>query len=508
MRASRFLALAILVTMTGCGRSSLRNQVYTDGGASWLAGGADGAATGTGGDASVPTLDVGSAGFDGTVATGGTGGSVGGTTGTTSTGGATGTGGGSATGGTPVTGGNAGRSSIGGQAAGGSVGSGGGPRGGSGGAGGIPGDGGPTGGALPAGGRSGTGGTIGGGGAVATGGTVDGGGASGGTAGAGGVAPSGGMVGGAGALATGGTVGGGTVGGGGDVGAGGTGGGGSVAAGGAGGGSADGGALGSGGLAGSGGVPTGGNTALGGTGGIGGTCGDGVVDPGEQCDLGADNQVSAAFWVTQSGRSFAGVPLVRSGSVADFYGYSSYSAHTGFEAVGTSRIMLYLDQSTRLPSLVVVHGVDLDSTGLEQPTARVQMLFSGLPETTIVEVADDANNEFVMTSSTTATGWWRFANNSDGGVFGGLPFPGDWQITVEPFFLEGISTWTWIESDASSVDLDLTLPLTIEARSSPSQCRPDCTIPYCGDGILDGGEICDNGPSSETGCSPDCMSFE
>jgi cysteine-rich repeat protein len=275
---------------------------------------------------------------------------------------------------------------------------------------------------------------------------------------------------------------------------------------GAGGFGARGGSLGRGGTPSSGGVPTGANTALGGTTGTAGTCGDGVVDPGEQCDLGADHKASSALWVTQSGLGFAAVPLIRTGSGADFYSYSSASAHTGFEAAGTSRIMLYLDRSTRMLSLIFFHGVDQDSTGQEQPTSHVQMLFRGLPDTIAVEVSDDSD-ELLMTSSTTATGFWKFTNNSDGGVLSGLPFPGDWKITVEPSFIDGISSWTWMEGNGSLVNLDLTLSLTIEARSSHAECRPDCTVPYCGDGILDGGELCDDGQPSGTGCSLNCMSF-
>ena len=246
--------------------------------------------------------------------------------------------------------------------------------------------------------------------------------------------------------------------------------------------------------------------ATGGAGGTAGTCGNGILGPGEQCDLGAGNEATPAFTVTQGGHSFAAVPLIRSGSGADFYDYRSSSAHTGFEALGTSRIMLYLDKSTLGLSLVVFHGVDKDSTSEEQPTSHVQMLFSGLPDTTAAEVSDDSD-ELLMTSSTTATGFWRFENNSDGGVLAVLPFPGDWKITIEPTFIDGISTWTWIEGDGSPVTLDLTQPLTIEARSSHGQCRPDCTTPQCGDGILDSGELCDDGRPSKSGCSTNCMSF-
>jgi hypothetical protein len=272
-------------------------------------------------------------------------------------------------------------------------------------------------------------------------------------------------------------------------------------------GGSSGGVTGAGGTSASGGVVSaGGTTASGGTTGTGGTCGNGTVGPGEQCDLGADNKALPAFWVTQSGQGFAAVPLVRAASVTDFYSYSSASAHTGFEEAWASRVLLYLDKSTLALSLIVIHGVDIDTTGEKQPKSHVAMAFSGLPSTTTADVSDDSD-ELQMTSTTTATGFWTFTENSDGGALSGLPFPGDWEITIDPTFLDGISTWTWVQSDGSMVYLDLTQPLTIKAYKSPSACRLDCTAPRCGDGILDGGEICDDGSPSGNGCGGDCMSF-
>lgn len=272
------------------------------------------------------------------------------------------------------------------------------------------------------------------------------------------------------------------------------------------GGVASGGATGTGGVVATGGAATGGATAAGGTGGNAGFCGDGTVGPGEQCDSGPDNATAAAFVVTQAGLSFAAVPFIQTGTGADFYSYSSASAHTGYEAPGMSRILLHLDKSTRVLSLIVFHGVDQDSTGLEQPSSTVQFLFSGLPDSTAIGISDDSN-ELIMTSSTTATGLWTFTNNSDGGVLHGFPMPGDWTITVEPYFIKGDWTWTWLRPDGSEITLDPTQPLSIEARSKHGQCRPDCTIPQCGDGIWDGGEVCDDGQPSPSGCSLNCMSF-
>lgn len=238
-------------------------------------------------------------------------------------------------------------------------------------------------------------------------------------------------------------------------------------------------------------------------------CGDGNLDPGEQCDDGPDNQVSTAFLVTQSGNSLAVRPLLRSVSNVDFYAYSSVSAHTGFEALGTSRIMLYLDRTTRLLSLILFHGIDQDSSGEEQPRSLVVMQFIGLPETTTVDVVDDnGSNEFTMVSATEGTGYWNFTDNTDGVALGHLPFSEDWTTTITPAFRSGISVWTWINDDGSAVAFDLTQPVTIQARGSHGTCRSDCTIPRCGDGILDGGEICDDGQPSTIGCSSDCRSFD
>jgi cysteine-rich repeat protein len=440
-----------------CTRTPLQVHRHDQGGDAAPAGnpatgGLGGTVAGTGGAPTATTADAAWAN-GGSASTGATT-----TTASRRTGGAVGTGGVSPTGGVPATGG----SGAGGRA--GSGGSGTGGRAGMGGA--------ALGGAPSSGGRTGTGGAAtGSGGRTGTGGAATG---SGGRTGTGGAA----------------------TGSGGQTGTGGVGMGGSVY---------DAGSTDA--PAGTGGVTSSGGTmGRGGTGGTGPLCGDGIVDPGEQCDLGADNRASTAFSVTQAGLGFAPLPLLRSDSGAAFYDYRSASSHTGFEAVGTSRIMLYFDRSTFALSLVVFHGIDKDSTGEEQPESLVQMLFSGLPETTAINVGDESN-ELLMTSATTATGFWQYRENTDGGVLGGLPFPGDFTITIEPTFTTGISTWTWMGSDGSLLTLDPTSPLTIESRSSHGQCRPDCTVPTCGDGILDGGEICDDGQPSPSGCSINCQSF-
>ena len=392
------------------------------------------------------------------------------------------------------------------------VGSGSGGTGRSGGRGGASGGGERSGGILASGGvvrRGGAGGTAGidrtGGTIVAAGGRLGRGGriASGGTQGFGGF-PAGGEPAGGGGM-TGGQI---LMGGRSDTG--GTGGtvvvGGSVGEGGQ---SLLGGTIGLGGMSGSGGGAIGGNTGQGGTTEVPLTCGDGVLDPDEQCDLGADNDDSPAFSVTQSGRSFAANPLVRDITAVEFYDYRSASSHTGLEELGAGRILLHLYRPELGLSLMFIHGVDEDDTGLRQPNSGVQMKFSGLPDTAYVSVIDDAVSDELWMESTPgmATGWWNFRDNTDGGAFSGLPFPGDWKVEIEPSFAKGITIWSWVQSDTSRVDLHLDQPLFIEARSTPSQCRTNCTVPRCGDGILDGGEVCDPGVRTGYSCSDDCQSF-
>ena len=105
----------------------------------------------------------------------------------------------------------------------------------------------------------------------------------------------------------------------------------------------------------------------------------------------------------------------------------------------------------------------------------------------------------------TASGRWSFDRNSDGGALGPLPFPGNWKVTVKPRFTAGITTWGWVKDDGTRIALDMTQPITIEAQSKASQCRVNCTVPRCDDGVFDAGEVCDDGNTLDgDGCSSDC----
>ena len=239
-------------------------------------------------------------------------------------------------------------------------------------------------------------------------------------------------------------------------------------------------------------------------------CGDGVQEMGEQCDLGAGNADRPALRLGQ-GAILKGVqPIDGAVGASIAYNYQSASSHTGLEAVFASRLFFYRDTSTGVLSLFMHHGIDLDSSGQVQPMSAVDFGITGLPPIVSVALADDTPGEFNKTSATTAQGDWSFQNNSDGGVLSSFPFPGSWSISLTPTFQNGINQWAFVNGDAAGTLTALALPsvVTLTAFDTPSLCRLDCTVPACGDTILDGGEICDDGNVlGGDGCAADCNSL-
>jgi cysteine-rich repeat protein len=234
-------------------------------------------------------------------------------------------------------------------------------------------------------------------------------------------------------------------------------------------------------------------------------CGNGVLEAGEMCDLGMANADRPAIEVSQSGGPLFGARIVqRSTTAFAFYALISASAHTGYEATQTSNLFVYRDATTGFLSLFAIHGIDLDTTGVSQPMASVRFDITGVPSGTMAVISDDPG-EFTQTSATTYRGVWTFVNNTDGGVLQGLPLPGSWEIHVTPSFLAGITAWRYVNEPASFTTLGTTRETVLRAYPTPSTCRRDCTVPRCGDGRHDGGEVCDDGNTrAGDGCSADC----
>ncbi len=238
-------------------------------------------------------------------------------------------------------------------------------------------------------------------------------------------------------------------------------------------------------------------------------CGDGFVQTGvESCDLGSANEDRPALWLTQAGLEAGVRPVQAAAGVVAFYGYDSASAHTGFEELGASRLFAYQDTTQSSLSLVTIHGIDIDSSAVDQPKGRVGQRFSFLPPGVAVAFSDEDSGELWMASASVAVGDWTFHHNTDGGVLSAFPFPGSWSIDVESDFIEGIGAWSFIDP-SGEIDITLDDVAHLTAFDSPSACRLDCTIPSCGDNVLDGGEICDDGNAvGGDGCSADCKSLE
>jgi len=239
-------------------------------------------------------------------------------------------------------------------------------------------------------------------------------------------------------------------------------------------------------------------------------CGDGFVHTGsEQCDAGPENANRPALLLTQGALSRAVRPVDGAMDIVFFYGYKSASAHTGFEEVSASQLFLYRDTNTGALGLITVHGIDEDATGISQFKAKVKQRFSYLPSSVSVAVTDDKDGEFSLTGAQSAEGNWTFNDNTDGGALSGLPFPGAWSIDIDSEFIQGINTWSYIDGDKTKVPLVLDDTATLTAFPTPAACRPDCTRPACGDGILDGGEVCDDGNTvGGDGCAADCALAE
>jgi cysteine-rich repeat protein len=235
-------------------------------------------------------------------------------------------------------------------------------------------------------------------------------------------------------------------------------------------------------------------------------CGDGFVHVGvEECDGGSFNANSPAFLLIQDTLVRPVVPVVRPLSPEAFYDYFSASAHTGFEATATSRFFLYNDATSGSLGLVTLHGIDSQTSGHEQPNSSVRQIFSGLPTGTFVAAADDSPKEFDLVDPTNAQGNWHFHNNSDGGALSGFPYPGSFVIDISSDFVTGIDTWQYIDGNGDLIALEMGVPAKLVAFQIPTPCRLDCTIPRCGDGILDAGEICDDGNTTGgDGCSANC----
>ncbi len=233
-------------------------------------------------------------------------------------------------------------------------------------------------------------------------------------------------------------------------------------------------------------------------------CGNGMLEPGEECDNGNDNGAPELILYQQSVGTVAIVPVESPAPGAGFYGYQSASSHMGYEQPLQSRMLLHRDTKLGGWSLILNHGSEPTASGQTQPSARVRLTvdasFSGM---TLDLCDDQSQDQCTFSSATQFRGDWRFKDNTDGAVLGNLPLPGANSLTITPDFRFGISEWVFLDGSGKQIVLDRQQPVTIKAVDRGALCRSNCTVPRCGDGIVDVTEACD----STLGCLPTCAGF-
>ncbi len=178
-----------------------------------------------------------------------------------------------------------------------------------------------------------------------------------------------------------------------------------------------------------------------------------------------------SYTVSQPGQSPVTVPAVETiGSAKDFYDFYSASSHTGYEQLGRSLIFLHRDVSQNPPpvSLIITHGIDRDTSGQSQPSAEVHMDLTNLPATSVITQADDNATEFRKVNPTTVEGRWVFANNTDGGVIGGIPEDQDWSIDLTIDQLRGMTSFEYFYANGQNISFDTSEPVNIAYDAPPS----------------------------------------
>ncbi|MEM6787741.1 MAG: hypothetical protein AAF928_04745 [Myxococcota bacterium] len=238
-------------------------------------------------------------------------------------------------------------------------------------------------------------------------------------------------------------------------------------------------------------------------------CGDGTRDRGEACDLGDDNRQIPALELIVGADVRAVMPVDTTTDAVTFYDYRSESSHTGFEGRDLGVWILQRDVTTGSLNLGAHFGIDEDETGITLESGAADLDLVGVPAAAVVVVEDEPGQDEVTREGDVVRGRWEFFRNSDGVMLEGLPFPGAWEITASVTLIEGVTQWAFVGAEGESVPIDPRALAILRAYDVPSSCRPDCTVPTCGDGIVDGGEVCDDGNRADgDGCAGDCAALD
>lgn len=210
-----------------------------------------------------------------------------------------------------------------------------------------------------------------------------------------------------------------------------------------------------------------------------GGCGDGIVQAGEECDDGnSDNGDTCLNDCTEArcgdgilNRTF-GEELFTSPRVTDFDGVEGYICDDGASCpAGTSPGTCELEERSSAPE----HGI-CQSLGFEYATTVTWGGGLGGSEAPMLHALNWECFDFFCIAG-------FFIDHEDN--------CSDFEMLAE-IGCAGIVGEGCDDGDANAATADA--------------CRPDCTLPFCGDGITDSAEECDDANRiTDDGCSNDCL---
>ena len=222
-------------------------------------------------------------------------------------------------------------------------------------------------------------------------------------------------------------------------------------------------------------------------------CGNGILEMGEECDDGPLNQSIFAIEVSQPASATRFVPDLVSRSTAASFFYGLVSASAHTGYEDALTSNLFLYRDLNT-GLVSLFTVH----GIDFSTTGVPQ-----PLSTVV---------FLISGVPAGVSVVISDESFEFGAVGAGVFRGDWNFVnnTDGGVLQGFPVpgdWTTVVQPSFIQGIDtfrwvdepsFFTPLSmndviIEAHSTAAACRLDCTRPTCGDGVWDAGEACDDG---------------